>query len=99
MIDWREFETIARGEALAMSANAPPLERGQYVAWTVQGDFGYTDHLSEKHLAYSDIVTYCGQAIPPRYRRLPVVYKTLKLCSRCALKHANVFGGLGADTR
>ena len=91
-----EWVAVAKGEAIAMAQNAPPLERGQYVAWTIQGDFGYTDHLSEKHLAYSDLVTYCGEAIPPRIRRLPVVYKTLMLCSRCALKHAKVFGGLGA---
>ena len=92
----REWLATAKGEAIAMAQNAPPLERGQYIAWTEQGDFGYTDHISEKHMAYSDLVTYCGQIIPPRHRRLAVVYKTLKLCKHCSLKHANVYGGLGA---
>ena len=95
-MDWREFELAARGEALAMAENTPPLERCQYVAWTELADFGLTDHLSRKHMAGTDRVTLCGLPIPPRVRRLPVVYKTLMLCQQCSLKYARLHGGLGA---
>ena len=95
-MDWREFELAARGEALAMAENTPPLEVGTYVAWAEQGDFGYTQSLSPKHMAYSDLVTICGQVIPPRARRLAVVYRTLPLCVDCSLKYSRVHGGLGA---
>ena len=94
--EWAAFDAAAKAEAIAMAVNAPPLERGQYVAWTIQGDFGYTQSLSAKHMAFGDLVTLCGEHIPPRIRRLPVAYKTLKLCGECAVKYAIVMGGLGA---
>ena len=58
MCDWTGFDlTAIRGEALAMAENAPPLERGQYVAWTIQGDFGYTQSLPSRSARTSSIVT------------------------------------------
>lgn len=86
-----EIQAVARAEAF----HTPPLEFGQYVAW-VEHFQGCVESLSPKHMAGTDSVTLCGRVMPPKHHRLPVAYKTLKLCGECAVKYARLRGGLSA---
>ena len=87
--EWAKFVAKARNDALAMAVNAPPLEFGQYVAWT-EHQLGCTNGLSVKHLAANDKVTLCGKIMPSRIRRLTVVPKTLHVCGQCSVKYVKI---------